>query len=44
MSKKTLGIKIKAATATTKPEFTTTTKNNDRGINDQYATRETDLQ
>ena len=40
---KTLEIKTRGTTAAAKPEVTTTTKNNDRGINDHNATRETEL-
>ena len=37
-------IKTRGTTATAKPEVTTTTKNNNRGINDRNTTRETELQ
>ena len=36
-------IKTKGTAAAAKPEVTTTTKNNDRGINDHNTTRETRL-
>ena len=41
---KTLEIKVRRTTAPAKPEVTTTTKNNDRGINDCNTTRGTKLQ
>ena len=41
---KALKIKTKSLTAAAKPEATTTTKNNDRGINDCNTARETELQ
>ena len=41
---KALEIKIRGKTTATKPEVTTTTKNNDRAINDCNTTRETELQ
>ena len=41
---KGLKIKTRGTTATAKPEVTTTTKNNNRGINDRNTTRETELQ
>ena len=41
---KALEIKTRGTTAAAKPEVTTTTKNNDRGINDRNTTRETALQ
>ena len=40
---KTLEIKTRGTTAAAKPEVTTTTKNNDKGINDHNATREIEL-
>ena len=41
---KTLEIKTRGTTAAAKPEVTTTTKNNEQGINNHNATRETELQ
>ena len=41
---KTLKIKIRGTTAAAKPEFRTTTKNNDRVINHRNTTRESELQ
>ena len=41
---KALEIKTRDTIATGKPEVTTTTKNNDRGITDRNTTRETELQ
>ena len=41
---KALEIKTRGTTAAAKPEVTTTTKNNDRGINDRNTTRETEFQ
>ena len=40
---KALEIKTRGITASAKPEVTTTTMNNDRGINDRNTTRETEL-